>query len=72
MVSTDKITVFSGSFFNVSLIFIRLSLGVVRLLPNVQAQAEARETAPRRSRRAANLSCRPKLDAQRLLPAAIC
>ena len=40
--------------------------------PNDQAQAQAREMMPRRSREAANLPRRPKLKAQRLLPAAIC
>jgi hypothetical protein len=36
-----------------------------------QTQAQAREVMPRRSRGAANLPRRPKLKAQRLLPAAI-
>ncbi len=39
--------------------------------PNDQAQAQAREMTPRRSRGAANLPRRPKLRTQRLLPAAI-
>ena len=36
------------------------------------AQAQAREMMPRRSREAANLPRRPNLNAQRLLPAAVC
>jgi len=43
---------------------------IIRMQPNVQAQAQAREVMPQRSRGAANLPCHPKLKAQRLLPAA--